>query len=106
MSNMMEQYKRVQEINAKMRASIDHCELIKRGALIKLQNEHERNDKLYFAQIALIYDQIDEAMDIERMTLDRAMKIEQLSNTAEFLTTQWKNKAQYLHAEMDRIIKA
>lgn len=106
MSNMMERYKQVQEINAKMRTLIDRCELIKRGALIKLQNENEQNDKLYFAQITLIYDQIDEAMDIECMSLDRAMKIEQLNNTAELLTTQWKNKAQYLHAEMERIIKA
>lgn len=106
MSNMMERYKQVQEINTKMRALIDRCELIKRGALLKLQKQSEQNDKLYFAQISLIYDQIDEAMNIECMTLDKAMKIEQLNNTAELLTTQWKNKAQYLHAEMDRIIKA
>lgn len=104
--DMRNNYKEVEECNAKMRAKIEQCALIKRGALLKVQNEHEQNDKLYFAQIILIYDQIDETMNAECVTLDQLMKVEKLINSADVLTNQWRQRARFLRTKMEQILKA
>lgn len=103
--DMWKNYKKVEEENTKTRAMIEQCAFIKRGALLKLQKEIEQNDKLYFAQIILICDQINKAMNID-MTLDQVMKVKLLYNTVKMLTNEWIQRARSLHAEMSRIIKA
>lgn len=103
--DMWKTYKKVKEENTKMRAIIEQCALIKRGALIKLQEKIEQNDKLYFAQIILICNQIDKAMNTD-MILDQVMQVEQLDNNMKMLTNQWVQRARSLYAEMNRIIKA
>ena len=68
-TDMWKTYKKVEEENTKMHTMIEQCALNKRGALFKLQEKIEQNDKLYFAQIILICNQIDKAM-ITDMTFD------------------------------------
>ena len=104
-TDMWKTYKKVEEENTKMRTMIEQCALIKRGALFKLQEKIEQNDKLYFAQIILICNQIDKAM-ITDMTFDQVMKVKLLDDTIKMLISEWIQRARSLHAEMSRIIKA
>ena len=104
-TDMWKTYKKVEDENTKMRTMIEQCALIKRGALFKLQEKIEQNDKLYFAQIILICNQINKAM-ITDMTFDQVMKVKLLDDTIKMLTSEWIQRARSLHAEMSRIIKA
>lgn len=107
MNIMMERYEQVKEINRELRKTIEHTDLIKRGALLKIQAENEQKDKIYFAQMTLIYQQIDEIMNDINVSIEKkSALVHQLLNNSDYLTTKWENETRDCLEKMNKILYA
>lgn len=107
MNIMMQRYEQVKEHNKKLHDLIEHVDLIKRGAMLKVYSSIEQNDKLYFAQMSLIYQQIDDIMEDSNIDIKKKSDIEhQLLKSGYYLTTKWEKESEVYIKELHRIMYA
>lgn len=104
---LITQWNNVRESQKRIFANIQHADLIKRGALIKIQKQWETNDAQFFASMDLIYSQINTLLSNMDMNFeDRVDTLAKLEASTNTLIRNWTAQTDHYASEIKRILYA
>lgn len=104
---LITQWNNVRESQKRIFTNIQHADLIKRGALIKIQKQWEANDVQFFASMDLIYSQINTLLSNMDMNFeDRVDTLAKLEASTQVLIRNWTTQSNHYANELRRILYA
>lgn len=104
---LIAQWNNVRESQKRIFANIQHADLIKRGALIKIQKQWEANDTQFFASMDLIYSQINTLLSNMDMNFeDRVDILAKLEASTNALIQNWTIQSDYYANEFRKVLYA
>lgn len=104
---LITQWNSTKETQKKIFTSIQHVNLIKRGAMIKIQKQWEAADTQFFASMDLIYGQINALMTNMDMNFeDKVDILEKLEASTNTLIRNWTVQTNHYVDELRRILNS
>lgn len=104
---LIAQWNSTKETQKRILDSIQHVDLIKRGAMIKIQKQWEATDTQFFASMDLIYTQINALMTNMDMSFeDKTNTLYNLEATTNALIQNWTIQTNHYVDELKRILYA
>ena len=104
---LIAQWNNTKETQKRIFDSIQHVDLIKRGAMIKIQKQWEATDTQFFASMDLIYTQINALMtNLDMNFEDRVDTLEKLEASTNTLIRNWTTQTNHYADELRRILNA
>lgn len=104
---LIAQWNSTKETQKRIFDSIQHVDLIKRGAMIKIQKQWEATDTQFFASMDLIYTQINALMTNMDMSFeDKTSTLYNLEATTNALIQNWTVQTNHYVDELKRILYA
>ena len=104
---LITQWNTEKEVQKRIYTNIQRADLIKRGALIKIQKQWEATDTQFFASMDLIYSQINALLTNMDMSFeDRADTLAKLEASTNTLIRNWTAQTDHYADEIKRILYA
>ena len=104
---LITQWNTAKEVQKRISTTIQRADLIKRGALIKIQKQWEATDTQFFASMDLIYSQINALLTNMDMSFeDRADTLAKLEASTNALIRNWTAQTDHYANEIKRILYA